>query len=116
MTIRFAAARGTSSSVVRHALCPSAPLSAMNDNQAEAGTLAARDPGFPAERSLARALRHFSRHGLSAASRARDAALAAHVMMDDAEYRHWLEICRHLDRRMAARLVMLTGRGPAGHG
>lgn len=116
MTIRFAAARGASSSFVRHALCPSAPLSAMNDNQAEAGTLHASTHARPDERSLARALRHFSRHGLSAASRARDAALTAHVTMDEAEYLHWLEICRHLDRRMAAKLVMLTGRGPAGHG
>ncbi|MFD2579509.1 hypothetical protein ACFSTD_14890 [Novosphingobium colocasiae] len=59
MTIRFAAARGTYSPAVRHALCPSAPLSAINDNQAEAGTLATRARGFADERSLARALRHF---------------------------------------------------------
>ena len=116
MTIRFAAARGTASPLVRRGLCPSAPLSAINDNRPDAGTLAARKLPPADARSLSSALHHFSRHGLSAASRARDTALSAYVRADEKGYFHWLEICTHLDRRMAAQLVMLTGKGPAGHG
>lgn len=50
------------------------------------------------------ALRHFAEHGLAAAQRARKQAEAASAAGDRQAYRWWLEICRALDRRMAAEL------------
>lgn len=114
MTIRFAAARGARSPLAWPVRCSSASLTASNDNHAEAGTLT-RNATVPLNASLSRALIHFSRFGLSAASRARDSALVAHAQADVETYYHWLEICRHLDRRMARQLAIVTGRGMAGH-
>lgn len=54
------------------------------------------------------ALRHFAEHGLAAASRARKQAEAAFFAGDRHGYRWWLDICRTLDRTMAAEI--------AGHG
>ena len=48
------------------------------------------------------ALRHFAEHGLAAAQRARKQAEAAFFAGDRQSYQWWLEICRTLDRRMAA--------------
>lgn len=47
------------------------------------------------------ALKHFARHGLRAAEVARQNAERAFFAGDRPAYRHWLEICRALDRRMA---------------
>ena len=74
--------------------------------------------GFPGEVTYAvkanpdpvviEALRHFARHGLCAAQRARDNAVAAHRSGDLAGYDWWLCVCRTLDRRMADALVNRT--------
>ena len=52
------------------------------------------------------ALRHFAEHGLAAAYRARKQAEAAFFADDRQGYLWWLEICRALDRRMAAELAL----------
>lgn len=65
---------------------------AANDNEAELvqGCL------------LHAALRHFAKHGLGAAELAQQRAEEAFFAGDGKEYRHWLDICRALDRRLAA--------------
>lgn len=117
MAIRFAAARGCAKPAIDTAICRSAPLSAGNDNadrkcapgtielsivnrapSAEGVRKAAND-----EAMLGEALRHFARHGLSAAEHARRNAQAANLNGDAASCSWWIEICRRLDRRMAAR-------------
>lgn len=62
---------------------------------------------------LRAALKHFAAYGLSAASDARDKARTAHFAGRRDDYRHWLAICRTLDRRMAVALsANLARRGP----
>lgn len=115
MTIRFAAAWGGTTPAIARALCPGAPLSAGNDNppatrrQTRRMALARTAPAGEAalqpadlDAALAAALMHFARHGLSAATLARDEALAAHAAGDESAEIRWLEICRRLDSRMAA--------------
>ena len=51
---------------------------------------------------IPRALKFFAQHGLSAAERAKEQAQEAFFNDDRKAYRNWLEICRALDRRMAA--------------
>lgn len=123
MTIRFAAAWGGKSPAIVRALCPSAPLSAVNDNHHRprghlaAAVVAAYAPScsHPQEaandqRLLAEALRHFARHGLSAAAHARANAEAARASGDDETCRWWISICRQLDRRMADALANRIAR------
>ncbi len=50
------------------------------------------------------ALRHFAEHGLGAAENARQTAERAYFAGDHDGYRHWLAICRTLDRRLAMTL------------
>ncbi|HKT84522.1 MAG TPA: hypothetical protein VJQ77_00390 [Novosphingobium sp.] len=110
MAIRFAAAWGGRSPTIVRALCPCAPLNAVNDNRRESlrGVVAAytAPQGRPQqaandERVLVEALRHFARHGISAAIHARANAEAAHAADDGEAYDWWISICRQLDRRMA---------------
>lgn len=111
MTIRFAAAKGGTTPAIVRALCPSAPLSAANDNRrafprslrpdetdraARIAYAAAADGDL-----LAETLRHFARHGLAAAAQARSEAEAASASGDRAARDRWIAICRQLDRRMA---------------
>lgn len=56
----------------------------------------------PDDATLRAALRHFADYGLAAAEHARHRAEAAFFAGDRDAYRWWLEICRTLDRRMAA--------------
>jgi len=71
---------------------------------------AANDNGKPpSDAALDAALRHFARHGLAAARHARRAAEDAFLSGDSRSYRHWLGICRALDRRMAGELTRATG-------
>jgi hypothetical protein len=72
--------------------------------------LSARTPGLPANDNaddltrngmLHAALKHFAEHGLGAAEVAQRNAERAYFAGDRKEYRHWLDICRALDRRMA---------------
>lgn len=51
------------------------------------------------------ALRHFAEHGLSAAEQARSNAETAFFKGDRDGYDWWLEICRTLDKRMAAAIA-----------
>ncbi|MDE2597916.1 MAG: hypothetical protein KGL44_13665 [Sphingomonadales bacterium] len=95
MSIRFAAANRGESATIARALTVPRRRSAANDNL----------PGLARDALLRAALRHFAEHGLAAAERARDEALRAGHAGDSEGYKHWLEICRALDRRMAARLV-----------
>ena len=50
------------------------------------------------------ALNHFARHGLAAARVAADLAEAARAAGDADGHAWWLDICRTLDRRLAARM------------
>jgi hypothetical protein len=99
MTIRFAAAYSGESTVVARALtakvCPAA-----NDNVA----------GFPRDVLLRAALKHFAQYGLGAAEQAHRNAETAFFAGNRDEYRHWLEICRALDRRMADAVVAHRGK------
>ncbi len=95
MTLRFAAARPAAltypfarTQVVRIAAHPA------NDNDDEGQ----RDAVLRA------ALKHFASLGLAAASDARDKARTAYYAGKRDDYRHWLGICRTLDRRMAVAL------------
>ena len=55
------------------------------------------------------ALKHFAQHGLRAAQVARDLAVEADRTGDDTGRDHWIDICRTLDRRMAAALCSRIG-------
>ena len=99
MPIRFAAAcRGESATIARALTVPRA-RDAANDNA----------HGLCRDDLLRAALRHFAEYGMAAAGRARDNAVQAHRTGDRDAYQHWLEVCRALDRRMAA---ALTARKP----
>jgi hypothetical protein len=90
MTIRFAAAYSGESTAILRASTATARAAA-NDNA----------PGFPRDVLLRAALKHFAQYGLGAAQQAHSNAEAAFFAGDRDEYRHWLGICRALDRRMA---------------
>jgi hypothetical protein len=118
MTIRFAAAFGGTCPVIMRKLCLSAPLGAANDNGREDPPAAMSQRALAAysaqpsqgrapmqaandQRLLTEALRHFARHGLSAAAHARSRAEAARSARDEEAFHWWISICRQLDRRMA---------------
>lgn len=95
MTLRFAAARPaalTYSFARTHMVRILAQ--AANDN----------DDNGRRDAILRAALKHFAQLGLAAASDARDKARTAHFAGKPDDYRHWLGICRTLDRRMAVAL------------
>jgi hypothetical protein len=94
MTIRFASANTAASAFVTMAHAADVTGLAANDN-APALTRSGHDD------VLRDALKHFARHGLRAAEVARQNAERAFFADDRAAYRHWLDICRALDRRMA---------------
>lgn len=91
MTIRFAAARDNGSAALSRALSVGAPCTAANDNGG----------GFPRDGVIRAALKHFAQYGLGAAEQAHRNAEVAFFSGNRQEYRHWLAICRALDRRMA---------------
>lgn len=94
MTIRFAGAHAGGRSPLRAWRCLSVPLCAANDNIADRTD----------QTVLVAALHHFVRHGLAAAERAAAFAIEARDAGDDGQCRHWLAVCRQLDRRMADRV------------
>ncbi|MEJ2410142.1 MAG: hypothetical protein P8Y48_12615 [Novosphingobium sp.] len=109
MTIRFAAAWGGTTPAIMRALCPSAPLGAVNDNHRMLTVRRiARRPArviAPVESDgeiLTAALRHFGRYGFAAAAKARSEAVVAHAAGDHQGRDRWIAICRQLDRRMAS--------------
>lgn len=95
MTVRLAPARPA----LLPAYLPPARLARLS-------ATAANDNGDETRSSdvLRDALLHFARQGLGAAGDARNRARACHHRGDQAGYRHWLAICRVLDRRMATAL------------
>lgn len=99
MTIHFSAARNSQADRIARTLIASVPFHPANDNGPE-----------PANDALLRAtLRHFGEHGLGAARLAADWAVEALAAGDMSEARHWLEICRSLDRRLAMRTERWLG-------
>ncbi|MEP7222628.1 MAG: hypothetical protein ABI673_08170 [Novosphingobium sp.] len=95
MPLHFAASRHGKHALLAQMLTPPGVVRGANDNGRPLGEMLS-------EPSLLRAaLLHFARHGLAAAEHARDSAEASFASGDDAQYRHWLAVCRILDRRMA---------------
>jgi hypothetical protein len=101
MTIRFAAARAGESTVLLRVLS-AVPFRAPANDNAES---------FPRDEVLRAALRHFAQHGLGAAQLAYKNAQTAFFAGNREEYRHWLAICRALDRRMADAISAHRGHG-----
>jgi hypothetical protein len=101
MTINFAAARPSVSSLGAYLFRPRIALQAANDN------------GEPLRHDgvLRDALKLFADFGLGAAEEARGRAERAFFAGDSDGYRRWLGICRTLDRRVAACFaVEVSGR------
>ena len=96
MTIRFTAAFRGENPVVSRAFQASVHLEAANDNY----------NGISSDKLMRATLRHFARHGISAAKRAKENAENAWLMEDFEGYTFWLEVCRALDRRMANGLTV----------
>jgi len=71
---------------------PACPAIADNDNEAE----------LVHDGLLHAALRHFAEHGLGAAELAFYRAEQAFFAGNRKDHRYWLDICRALDRRLAA--------------
>ena len=87
-------------------IVPAQAKTADNDNNVEAASDAMTEA----------ALRFFGEHGLGAARAARHRAEQAFFAEDQVAYRHWLGICRVLDRRMArlaARTLESGGKSTA---
>ena len=97
MSLRFAPSCNGRHTIVGRVLTPVRRLRAANDNGRPIGELMA-DPTV-----LRETLMHFARHGLAAAEMARSQAEAAMHRGDEKTCRHWLAVCRQLDRRMADR-------------
>lgn len=73
---------------------------------------AANDNGEPlhGHAALRGALLVFAEHGIGAAEVARQRAEQAWSAGEDSRFRHWLAVCRTLDRRMAARVLATVAR------
>ena len=99
MSIRFAPATGSRHDVAARLLaphrCAGLRLAAANDNPQDTCPDAAFDP------LLVDALRHFARHGLDAAPRARNAARTALAAGSAAGFDHWVAITALFDPRLA---------------
>ncbi len=94
MTIRFAAAQGSPTSLT-HRFGTTIAAPPANDDASSAASDAV----------LRAALRHFAQTGLGAADVARQNAEKAFFCGDRETYDHWLAICRLLDARMASAIA-----------
>ena len=93
MTIHFAGSRRPARSPIARCLTLPRGMEACNDNGRAI-----------ADNALLRAaLVHFAAHGLGAAAQARTQAEDAFLAGDEPAYRHWMAICRTLDRRVIQR-------------
>lgn len=101
MSLHFAAARSPVHSPIARALARKALGRAANDN---GGPVDAQASGAIIDSGMRAALGHFATHGLKAAELARQQAEAAHSTGERETYRWWLDICRALDRGLAAGL------------
>ena len=99
MTIRFAGARVGGNTAIQPWRCRSVTLCPANDNVRT----------LPDERALFAALRYFAHHGIGAAEHAATRALSAQERGDQDDSRHWLAVCRQLDRRLADGLSARLG-------
>lgn len=94
MSIHFAGSRRQTRSPIARCLTVPRQMQAANENGRAI-----------ADNALLRAtLAHFAEHGLGAAAQARHQAEDAFLTGDHDAYRHWLAVCRTLDRRAAATL------------
>jgi hypothetical protein len=91
MSLRFAAAGSGECSVVARVLTTPPLRAAANDGE----------QALSRQQLLREALRHFAKHGLGAAERARRNAEVAFFAGDRAAYLHWMAIGRALDSRLA---------------
>jgi hypothetical protein len=98
MSLRFAASRQGNDAILARALTCVLPDSVANDNGRPLGDIM----GNP--QMLRATLLHFARHGLSAADQARIEAERARLEEREDDFRHWIAVCRQLDRRMANRI------------
>lgn len=98
MPLHFAASRIGHDAILARALSCPRPVRAANDNGRPLGDIMAKPEVLRAT------LLHFAKHGLAAADQARCYAEAAQRSGEEEAYRHWLAICRQLDRRLARRL------------
>jgi len=103
MSIHFAASRLSGSPLSRHLAFPRA-MQAVNDNHGDGLRAMVDNP------LLRSTLEHFAAHGLAAAALARSQAEDAFLSEDAEGYRHWVAVCRLLDRRMAGRLARGSAR------
>ena len=101
MPVHFAAARSTAHSPIARALARKAHSRAANDNAGAAQMVATASS---IDGVMHAALKHFAKHGLSAAKVAAQQAKHAHAADDTESYDWWLGICRTLDRGLARRL------------
>lgn len=105
MSIHFAASRRCpASALARHLSGPRA-MQAVNDNHGDGEASLIDNP------LLRATLEHFATHGLAAAAQARTQAEDAFLSNDTDSYRHWVAVCRLLDRQMAGRLARGSRRG-----
>lgn len=102
MSIRYAAARPIAQ-----------PVQLTRAAQGRLQARAANDNGDAARHELVlrAALKHFAAHGLRAAEDAAERAAVAHRTGKGEDMLHWLEICRTLDPRRAARVNARLARG-----
>lgn len=107
MSFHFAAARSTAHSPIARALARKALGRAANDNPCDKTELTGALGGQ--DLMLKAALRHFAEHGLGAAREAHGHAERAFFTGDNQGYEWWLNVCRALDRRLAAELDRTTG-------
>lgn len=111
MSIRFAPATCSRHNVAARLIaprrCAGLRLRAANDNPQGEHLQAMFDP------LLVDALRHFARHGLDAAPRARSAALAMLGSGSRAGFDHWLAITGMFDPRLAREIARSGGPGHA---
>jgi hypothetical protein len=105
MSIHFAPSRSCDNSVLARALVKPRARHSANDNSSAAG----QDPVLRA------ALLLFAEHGLQAGHHARRFAETAYFAKDQPAYRHWLTVCRLLDRHAAAALGRRYGQGRLRH-
>lgn len=98
MPLHFAASRTGNDAILARIFERKGPSRPANDNGRLIGDLMS-DP-----KVLRDTLLHFARYGMAAAQAAREEAVAAFELDDEAEGRRWLAICRQLDKRLARRV------------
>ena len=104
MSLHFAASRTGNDALLARALTYTPPRRSANDNGRPLGELMAE------QQVLRTALLHFAKFGLRAADTAREQAETARRLGDDDGFRHWLAVCRQLDRRLARGLEAKTSQ------